>query len=148
MTSLWDLYWAAREGNLALQEEVKKCANINDAKYGDGWTALHWAAWNGNVEAAQVLISNSANVHEKNKNGQTSLVVAVEAGKYEISKEMIKNFGADVNTNFGKDKDTVLHLAIKKASQNTDPKKQKDRDKIVDLLLKHGANYDALNKNL
>ena len=61
---------------------------------------------------------------------------------------MIKNFGADVNTNFGKDKDTVLHLAIKKASQNTDPKKQKDRDKIVDLLLKHGANYDALNKNL
>ena len=32
MTSAGDLYWAAREGNLALQEELKKCANINDDK--------------------------------------------------------------------------------------------------------------------
>ena len=87
-------------------------------------------------------------VNKKNKNGHTSLVVAVEAGKYDIAKELIKNFGADVNTFFGKDKDTALHLAMLKASQNTDPDKQQARDKMVDLLLKHGADYDALNKNL
>ena len=87
-------------------------------------------------------------VNKKNKNGHTSLVVAVEAGKYEIAKELIKNLEADVNVSFGKDKDTALHLACMKASQNTEPDKQKDRDKMVDLLLKHGANYDALNKNL
>ena len=55
-------------------------------------------------------------VNKKNKNGHTSLVVAVEAGKYEIAKELIKNFGADVNVSFGKDKDTALHLACMKAS--------------------------------
>lgn len=75
-------------------------------------------------------------------------MVAVDTGKYEIAKELIKNFKANVNVSFGKDKDTALHLACMKASENTDPEKQKDRDKIVDLLLKHGANYDALNKNL
>ena len=50
-------------------------------------------------------------VNKKNKNGHTNLIVAVEAGKYEEAKELIKNFKADVNVNFGKDKDTALHLA-------------------------------------
>ena len=62
-------------------------------------------------------------VNKKNKNGHTNLIVAVEAGKYEEAKELIKNFKADVNVNFGKDKDTALHLACQKASQNTDPSK-------------------------
>lgn len=74
--------------------------------------------------------------------------MAVDAGKYEVVKELIKNFGADVNTAYGKEKDTALHLACMKASVNTNPDKQKEKDKIVELLLKHGANHNALNKNL
>lgn len=52
-----------------------------------------------------------------------------------------------MNVCFGKDGDTALHLACQKATQKDDAKKQ-ERDEIVDLLLRHGANYNALNKNL
>lgn len=45
---------AARDGDVAL---LKKAAK-RDVKRedGDGMTALHWVAWHGSVEAADVLL--------------------------------------------------------------------------------------------
>lgn len=53
-------------------------------------------------------------VNKRNKNGQTSLIVAIEAGKPKIAEVLIKDFGADVNVRYGKDSDTALHLACMK----------------------------------
>ena len=51
-------------------------------------------------------------VNKKNKNGHTSLIVAIDAGKPKIAECLIRDFGADVNVKFGKDGDTPLHLAF------------------------------------
>ena len=110
MTSAGDLYWAAREGNLALQEELKKCANINHVKDSNGWTALHWAAYKGDVQATQVLISNSANVDEKNKSGQTPLHIAAKDGNNNVIKVLLDN--SSCISEVDNDKNTPLHLAL------------------------------------
>ena len=41
MASAEDIYEAAKEGDVALQEILKNSANNIDVKDGDGWTALH-----------------------------------------------------------------------------------------------------------
>ena len=87
-------------------------------------------------------------VNKKNKNGHTSLVVAIEHGKLQIAEILLKEYGAEVNVRFGKDHDTPLHLACYHAANNKDPEKQATKDKMIELLLKHGADYNALNKNL
>ena len=87
-------------------------------------------------------------VNKKNKNGQTFLIMAMEACKHDNAEVLIRDLGANVNERYGKDGDTAMHLACLRAAQDIDPEKQKDREKMVELLLKYGANYNALNKNL
>ena len=47
--------------------------NANDK---EGWTALMYAAGSGNVECVKNLIAAGANVHAKNNNGRTALMIA------------------------------------------------------------------------
>ena len=45
---------AAKEGDVAV---LKKSSKKELNKPGeDGWTAVHWAAWNGNAELLQVIM--------------------------------------------------------------------------------------------
>ena len=46
---------AARGDREAVKSLLKQAADVNAAQ-GDGMTALHWAAMNGDVELAQMLI--------------------------------------------------------------------------------------------
>ncbi|EAX92757.1 hypothetical protein TVAG_373560 [Trichomonas vaginalis G3] len=41
-------------------------------------TPLHHAARHNSIETAELLISNGANINEKDKYGQTALYIAVE----------------------------------------------------------------------
>ena len=50
---------------------------------------------------------------------------------------LLADLGAEVNVRFGELGDTPLHLAF----ENGD-------DAMAELLLAHGADYKALNKNL
>ena len=52
---------AARGDREAVKSLLKQAADVNAAQ-GDGMTALHWAAMNGDVELAQMLIFAGANV--------------------------------------------------------------------------------------
>jgi ankyrin repeat protein len=64
---------AAMAGDLAaVQNLIAQSTNVN-ARQGDGATALHWAAYLGNVEMAQVLIDAGADVRVANRNGSTPL---------------------------------------------------------------------------
>ena len=56
MTSLASqpFHQAAKDGNVQLlQRASKKELNKQD---NTGWTAMHWAAWNGNVELLKAVI--------------------------------------------------------------------------------------------
>ena len=62
----------------------------------DNWIALHYAAQDGHVDVAKVLIRNGADVNAKDSDGETALHMAAEDGHVDVVKVLIQN-GADVN---------------------------------------------------
>jgi len=87
---------------------------------------LHWAAWRGRKEIAELLIAKGADLNTKNKDGGTPLHNAAWKGHVEIAKLLIvKN--ADVNA---KDVEGQTPLDWAEEEKHTE---------IVDLLRKHGG---------
>jgi len=74
----------------------KKGANINAAltKPGAvGWTALHYAAINGDVELVKYLIKYGADVNKATGEGSTPIYLA-QLGKHEEIVKLLKSAGA------------------------------------------------------
>jgi uncharacterized protein len=74
----------------------KNGANINAAlqrKSAMGWTALHYAAINGDVELVKYLIKYGSNVNKATADGSTPLYLA-QLGKHEEIIKLLKNSGA------------------------------------------------------
>ena len=61
-----------------------------------GWTALHFAARNGQNEVAEFLLANKADLNVKDCGGQTPLHMAVQSGYKDMVELLLAN-GADVN---------------------------------------------------
>ena len=62
-----------------------------------GFTALHYAARDGNMESARLLIQAGADVNQTSEGDQSSpLLVAVINGNYDLAKELLEA-GADPN---------------------------------------------------
>src|SRR5687767_7973770 len=71
---------AARGDREAVKALLKKAADVNAAQ-GDGMTALHWAALNGDAEVAQMLLYAGANTGAKTRiGGYTPLHLAAQIG--------------------------------------------------------------------
>jgi len=74
----------------------KKGANINAAltkQSAVGWTALHYAAINGDVELVKYLIKYGANVNQTTGEGSTPLYLA-QLGNHEEIVKLLKSAGA------------------------------------------------------
>ncbi len=113
-----------------LRALLKQGSDVNAAE-GDGTTALHWAALNGDAETAQMLLYAGANLKATTRlGGHTPLLMASKLGNAGMLKTLIEA-GADPNqpTSNGT---TPLMLAA--ASGNLD---------AVALLLERGAKIDA-----
>ncbi|XP_047481790.1 ankyrin repeat domain-containing protein 12-like isoform X3 [Penaeus chinensis] len=94
-----ELIRAAREGDAqGVEAALKEGANINFLGKG-GWTALHHAAFEGNVDMTRLLISFNADVGvssgKKSEGGVTPLHLAAEAG-YDLVMEALLEAGADI----------------------------------------------------
>lgn len=50
----------------------------------EGWTPLHYAAFNGNLETVKFLIDKGASIHTKNNGRETPLDLAIEEGNTEV----------------------------------------------------------------
>ena len=75
---------------------LKKGANVNDeltSISASGWTALHFAAINGDVELVKYLIRKGANVNHKSSEGSSALYLAKQNSYKEIVK-ILKKAGA------------------------------------------------------
>jgi ankyrin repeat protein len=86
---------AARGDREAVRALLKKAADVNAAQ-GDGMTALHWAAMNGDAELADMLIIAGANLRATTRLGNyTPLFLAAQQGNASILQALIKA-GADI----------------------------------------------------
>jgi uncharacterized protein len=86
---------AARGDREAVKALLKQAADVNAAQ-GDGMTALHWAAMNGDIDLAQMLIVAGANVRATTRLGSyTPLYLASQQGHGGVVQALIKG-GADV----------------------------------------------------
>jgi ankyrin repeat protein len=128
---------AARVADAAMAKDVasvrallKQGADVNAAQ-GDGMTALHWAASNGDLELAQMLMYAGANLRATTRlNGYTPLFLASREGRAPVVEALLKaGAEADPRSSTGS---TPLMLAA--ASGNAD---------AVKLLLDGGANANA-----
>ena len=88
---------AARGDREAVRALLKKAADVNAAQ-GDGMTALHWAAMNGDLELAEMLIVAGANVRATTRLGAyTPLYLASQQGQAPIIQALIAA-GADLHS--------------------------------------------------
>src|SRR5215203_2374781 len=84
---------AARGDRDAVKSLLKQAADVNGAQ-GDGMTALHWAAMNGDAELAQMLIFAGANVRATTRLGTyTPLYLASQQGHATVIQALIKAGG-------------------------------------------------------
>jgi uncharacterized protein len=88
---------AARGDREAVKALLKNAADVNAAQ-GDGMTALHWAAVNGDAELAQMLITAGANIKATTRLGTyTPLYLASQHGHAPVLQALI-TAGADVKS--------------------------------------------------
>ena len=123
---------AMRGDATAVQALLAKGADVNTPQ-GDGMTALHWAAHNGDVSLARVLLDAGADVAAGTRIGRyTPLHLAAQAGTGEIV-EMLLGDGADPGVRLdGAGAAAPLHFA---AGSGSVP--------AVEALVAAGADVDA-----
>ena len=119
--------------NFERVRELLKCgADVNGHK-GEGWTALHAAAFENAAEIAKMLIDRGAEVNAKENDGTTPLHWAATNNAAEIAKMLLANrANVNVKNKYGW---TPLRLA---AANNA--------AEVAKLLIANGAAVNAKNK--
>ena len=93
-----DSIWSAAKNNdvEALAEHLNQVEDINATDPRHHLTALHWAALNGSLNAADWLVDRGADINAKIKDGSTPLTHAAFTGRPKIVELLIAH-GADLN---------------------------------------------------
>ncbi len=88
---------AMKRDAAAVRALLKQGADVNAAQ-GDGMTALHWAARNGDAELTQVLLFAGANVKASTRlGGYTPLLMAAQHGHAAVIAALLSS-GADAKS--------------------------------------------------
>ena len=80
----------------AVRALLQRKADIN-APQVDGMTALHWAAYQDDLESVELLVRAGANARAANRYGITPLTLAITNGDSAMVEALLKA-GADPNT--------------------------------------------------
>ena len=87
---------AEKRDHATVVELLRRDIDVNAPQI-DGMTALHWAAYNDELETAKVLLSAKANAKAANRYGVTPLALACTNGN-EAMVELLLEAGADPNS--------------------------------------------------
>lgn len=114
-----------------VRELIDRGADVNAAQ-GDGMTALHWAARNGSLEVARLLLEHDADPTATTRNGAyTPLHLASQSGQAELVETLVEA-GSDPNRPTTTGGAVPLHFAAASGSAGA-----------IEALLKGGANVNA-----
>ena len=117
----------------AVKALLKQGADVNAAQ-GDGMTALHWAAANGDAALTQMLLSAGANIRATTRlGGITPLLMASQSGHAQVVAALLAA-GAAANSSTGTGA-TALMLAARSGNTET-----------VTRLIENGADINAKEK--
>jgi|LSQX01.3.fsa_nt_gb ankyrin repeat protein len=131
------IHSARNHGPDVFKAVAEKCGNIFETDM-NGMTALMHASTSDEKSACGIipfLLSRGADVHKKDKNGDTVLFHAIREGGYTSVVKLLLKAGADVNSRDGKGKTPLLY-AVEAASSNI------INSTMVNLLLDYGANVN------
>ena len=119
--------------SVALNTIITDCNANLDTLDSNGWTALHHAAYNGDIDSATTLLAKNASVSAYSNLGKTALHFAAMRNHTEVIRLLIKNKAVleakDVQ------ECTPLHLACKKGC-----------NEAVSMLLAYESNIYALDE--
>jgi hypothetical protein len=105
------LHQAAMLNNLFEIEHLITSGKIDvNQKTMQGWTALHVAAFEGNIESAELLIKLNANIDAQTNNGNTALHLAAMNGHTQVFRSLVD---ADADL----DIDNCNHLTPKEMAE-------------------------------
>ena len=113
----------------AVRNLLKQDLEVNTPQI-DGMTALHWAAYQDDLDTATLLVNARANVKAKNRYGVTSLSLACVNGNGKMVDLFLKA-GADPNTSLEGGEPALMTAA------------RTGRPGPVKTLLAHGAKVNA-----
>ncbi|KAJ8688507.1 hypothetical protein QAD02_024302 [Eretmocerus hayati] len=117
-------------------ESIISQSDVNHCEKG-GKTSLHFAALKGNAEVVRMLLSAGAEPDIVDKKNNTPLLLATEVlcdpNFFETTRQLVE---AGANVDLAKNGVTVLHRAC-----------QGGDEKLVDLLLLHGASLTPVDRN-
>lgn len=80
----------------ALRYLLKKGVDVNSKSENNSWTALMFAANEGNDDVCKILLKANANMNLQNERGETALMLAAANSKNNTTKMLVKA-GADLN---------------------------------------------------
>lgn len=120
---------AMQRENEEVRRLVQDGADVNSGQ-ADGATALHWAAYHGDAELAELLLEAGADPSAANRNGSTPLWLAASQGDAMMIKTLLEG-GANANEQLPLGRSPLM-LAARAGSVDA-----------VRVLLDHGADPNA-----
>jgi uncharacterized protein len=130
-----DVFEAASFGEVdRLTQLLGEDPSLASARSGDGFTALHFAAFFGKLEASRLLVGRGADVDAVGTGWMTGTALhSAAAGRHRDVVALLLEAGAnpDLRQSHGW---TALHSAVHNGDEGT-----------VELLLLHGARRDVRN---
>ncbi|CAB1111897.1 unnamed protein product [Ectocarpus sp. CCAP 1310/34] len=130
---------AVRSGGMDLTRQVLQRGAIATESASDGCTALHWAGWNMNASAVDLLVGAGADLEAKLADEEvTPLHLAARQAGNAAVIEALARHGADVHAQETPSGQTPLH----NAAQNCTTESSWE---TVDALLKAGADETRLD---
>ena len=140
-----DIWSACSTGNLDVLRQCigrfyffNKKAGLN-ALNSNGFAPIHLAAINNQVEALNILITEGADIHCRDKDGYTPLHWAAKMGCLQVAQRLANCPGIEIDA-LGEFNRTPLHMCVYNGSRNTG---LPEHISIVRLLLDKKANVNA-----
>ncbi|XP_068748124.1 serine/threonine-protein phosphatase 6 regulatory ankyrin repeat subunit B-like isoform X2 [Montipora capricornis] len=130
------LHMTCQAGNLEASTALIKRGVLVHMPNKSGGLSIHDAARKGHVGLLKLLLEKGVPVNIKNKNKYTPLHIAALNRKH-LAAQLLVGFGADVSVVGGVSKETPLHMAAK----------VKGGEKVVDVLIKSGADPDTAKED-